>query len=394
MNKQFFSNLGSTFKGSKGIIAFVILVVVAVLAWNYFQKPVVVPTTSTVKGGAMSQTTIQGTDKPISQDYSDALKQADQQRIEQAKKENASAMPTIQNTTMAQQAPLLPLDPPVDKTPKVDVPETKIEQKPLVVATQQPGAQDVPLVTSPPPAPIVVNKEQADALVKYMTPRRLPPAAVVDFGYTAPAVVASEQSAPAATGQTSATASSKIKLPLAGTILYAQMVSRANSDHPGPVLAKVLQGEYSGATLIGTFQNSNGALTINFTQMTVGTTRSGEEINETAAINAVAVDTKYIGTGLATDVDRHLFQKLAIAFTSSFAQGFGKAVSNTGSTTINSTTGSVTTSNGNLSTREELLSAGGQAIGSAGNIMQQEFGNVPTTVIVETGTPIGVLFLK
>jgi intracellular multiplication protein IcmE len=127
--------------------------------------------------------------------------------------------------------------------------------------------------------------------------------------------------------------------------------------------------------------------------MTVKTSASGEEINETVPIETVAVDTKYIGTGLATKVDRHLFQKLAIGFTASFAQGFGDALSNNGSTTVVTEGGSTISSRPDLDTTEQLLSAGGDAVSKAGDILMDEFGRRPTTVIVDSGTAIGVLFL-
>jgi intracellular multiplication protein IcmE len=225
--------------------------------------------------------------------------------------------------------------------------------------------------------------------------RRIPPVAeVVAFGAVMPEVTVAEQSAPSVSSAATDAAGSKVKLPLAGTILYAQLIGRANSDHPGPVLAKILQGEYTGATLIGSFQVAQNAMVISFDRMTVATTRDGDEINETVPIQATAVDTTYIGTGLATKVDRHMFQKLAIAFTAGFARGLGDAISDSGETTINTSNGTITTGGKNFDTREELLVAGGQAVSDAGSILQQEFGNRPTTVIVEAGTPIGVLFLQ
>src|SRR5690606_19424776 len=133
--------------------------------------------------------------------------------------------------------------------------------------------------------------------------------------------------------------------------------SRANSDAPGPVLARILQGEYEGATLIGSFQTVRNALVISFDRMTVRTTRDGEEINETVAIETVAVDTSHIGTALATKVDRHLFQKLAIGFTASFAQGFGKALASNGRTVIRTDSGTVIESSSELDTEQQLLAA-------------------------------------
>jgi intracellular multiplication protein IcmE len=339
----------------------------------------------------MNETTIHGGTQPISEDYRDQLKTADSRRAEEALEAGKSALPTVVGNTIESETPLLIEPDDKNKTPKIEEPVAEIMQQPI--ALNAPITETVPLVT-PPPAAVTVTPEQMNNMLNAMQ-RRVPPVAeVVAFGATMPAPVTAEQSAPSVAGSAQDAATSKIKLPLAGTILYAQLVGRANSDHPGPVLAKILQGEYEGATLIGAFQVAQNALVINFDRMTVGTTRAGEEINETIPIQATAVDTTYIGSGLATKVDRHMFQKLSIAFTAGFAQGLGDAISDTGETTINTSNGTITTGGKDLDTKEELLKAGGQAVSNAGSILQQEFGNRPTTVIVEAGTPIGVLFLQ
>ncbi|MBY3151248.1 hypothetical protein HFO56_02465 [Rhizobium laguerreae] len=388
--KQYITNLKGTVTKSKGMLIFAGVAIVAVIGWSYLNTPDAPVTPSIVSGGVMNETTIHGGTQPITEDYRDQLKMADDRRAKEALETGASALPTVVGNTIENEQPLLLGPDDKNKTPKVEEPIAEIMQQPI--AMNAPVTETVPLVT-PPPAAVAVSPEQMNNMINAMT-RRFPPVAeVVAFGATLPAPVAAEQSAPAV-GGSAQDATSKIKLPLAGTILYAQLVGRANSDHPGPVLAKILQGEYEGATLIGAFQVAQNALVINFDRMTVGTTRDGEEINETIPIQATAVDTTYIGSGLATKVDRHMFQKLAIAFTAGFAQGFGDAISDTGETTINTSNGTITTGGKDLNAREELLSASGQAVSQAGSILQQEFGNRPTTVIVEAGTPIGVLFLQ
>jgi intracellular multiplication protein IcmE len=389
--KQYMNNLKNTVTKGKGMLIFAGVVILGVIGWSYLRTPDEAVTPSVVSGGVMNETTIHGGTQPISEEYRNQLKSADEVRAEQAIEAGKSALPTVVGNTIENEAPLLLQPDDKDKTPKIEEPVAEIMQQPI--ALNAPVTETVPLVT-PPPAAVNVTPEQMNNMLNAMQ-RRVPPVAeVVAFGATMPTPVAAEQSAPSVAGTAQDAAASKIKLPLAGTILYAQLVGRANSDHPGPVLAKILQGDYEGATLIGAFQVAQNALVINFDRMTVGTTRAGEEINETIPIQAVAVDTTYIGSGLATKVDRHMFQKLAIAFTSGFAQGLGDAISDTGETTINTSNGTITTGGKDLDTKEELLKAGGQAVSNAGSILQQEFGNRPTTVIVEAGTPIGVLFLQ
>jgi intracellular multiplication protein IcmE len=390
--KKAISQFTATMKTGKGILIFAGVAVAGLMGYSYLKTPEPAVNPSIVNNSAMQQQTIHGGDQPLDPAYVEALNTRDKQRLEEAQSKGTSSMPTIVGAVTEQQAPLELEIPKAEPTPAIEEPDIEITQQPLPI--QVPLTETVPLVTAPPPVVAAENPERVNAMVAAMARRPLVPAEVVSFNAVAPVVPAAEQSAPTVGAGQGAEQVSKVKLPLAGTILYAQLVGRANSDHPGPVLAKVLQGEYTGATLIGSFQVSQAALTISFDRMTVEKNRSGEEINETVPIQAVAVDTKYIGTGLATKVDRHLFQKLAIAFTAGFAQGFGDAISETGETTIDTANGTITTGGRNLSSREELLSAGGQAVSQAGSILQQEFGNRPTTVIVEAGTPVGVLFLQ
>jgi Type IV secretory pathway, VirB10 components len=348
---------------------------------------------STVTKGPMDGTpTLQG-GATLSPAYAQELGRADEQRIDEARQTGGSAIPTLRPGTQEQLAPVPLLDPVVDETPVVETP--KVDAAPIVLNVPPPPP--VPIVTAPPAAMSQSSPESLDSLKTYMSSlRRANPVAEVTTYATIEDNAqqpSAQQTAPAAAPSAAAEAESKIKLPLAGKILYAQMVSRADSDAPGPVLAKIVQGDYAGATLIGSFQKAENALVISFDRMTVENTRDGEEINETIAIEAIAVSTDYIGTALATHVDRHLFQKIGIGFLAGFAEGFGDAISQKGQTTISGTTGTITTSTGDLSTKEELYSAGGKAVSNTGSILMDEFGRRPTTVRVESGTPIGVLFL-
>jgi intracellular multiplication protein IcmE len=390
---NFFKKMGETTKGSRKLLLGVAGVAIAAGVYVAFSTPDLPVNNSTVQKGPMSGTpTLQGGDK-LPPAYEEELGKADQQRVNAAKNNGGSAIATLRPGTEEQRAPIPLLDPVKEDTPVVETP--KIDPAPIVVAA--PVVPNVPIV-APPPAIAQASPENLDALKSYMASiRRANPVAEVttyaDMDRLNQQAQAA-QTAPAATPvSASADEKSKVKLPLAGKILYAQMVSRANSDSPGPVLAKIVEGEYAGATLIGSFQKAQDSLIISFDRMTVETTRDGEEINETVAIKSVAVSTDYIGTGMATSVDRHMFQKIAIGFTAAFAQGLGEAVSQNGQTTYNTSNGTITTSNDKLDTKEELTAAGGKAVAQTGSILMDEFGRRPTTIIVESGTPIGVLFL-
>jgi intracellular multiplication protein IcmE len=382
-------------KGGKRILIPVAVAVAAALGYSYLssEPPAVNP--STVSKGPMNGApTIQGS-KPLTSEYENALATADSNRLQAAQNTGGSAIPTIRPGTQEQRSPppLLVVqkdDAPVIETPKVDA-------APIVLNTPPPPP--VPIVTAAPAVMSQTNPANIEALKTYMGQLRRgnPIAEVTTFGDPAnfqKDQQNGQQTAPSmASAADVAQAASKVKLPLAGKILYAQMISRADSDSPGPVIARIVQGEYAGATLIGTFQKTENALVISFKQLTVEKNADGDDINESVKIDAVAVSTDYIGTGLATSVDRHLAQKIGIGFLSGFAEGFGDAISQKGQTTISSTTGTVTSSTEDLSTKEELYAAGGKAVANTGSILMDEFGRRPTTIRVESGTPIGVLFL-
>lgn len=322
------------------------------------------------------------------------LDQKEAENVRTARENGTTTLPTVRPNQLTPTPVILPVDPPTPPVPTEEEKNTDIKVEPIVLTP--PAVNPVAIVAPPSQVNAVADKARVDAMVKYSLARRpIPTVKVVEFADNKDFVIKEEeQSAPSVIGNDASDSDkSKIKVPLAGKILYAEIIGQANSDSPGPVIAKVLQGDYRGATLVGSFKTTRDALVISFDKMTVETTPDGEEINDTVAIKAVAVDTKDIGTGLATTVDRHMLSKLTIGFMSAFAQGFGDAVSDKGTTTYDTGNGTITTRNGDLDTTEQLYSAGGKAISKSGDILSQEFGNRPTTIIVKGGTPIGVLFL-
>ncbi len=319
---------------------------------------------------------------------------ADRDRQQRAESEGRSALPTVVAQPMA----------------PVDMPNEDRNRQGNGDGIERPDPPVVRPVIAPPVLPVApvvaaVPVNQVDDGLAELMKRQMEQIARIQFGpadvkyYAKENVIAGAgQPAPSQAQAAAAGAASMVdpltglKLPLAGTILYAEMVSTANSDAPGPILARIAQGEFAGATLIGSFETKRDALVLSFKTMTVQNLRDGTEVNKSVTINAVAVDTKEIGTALATDVDRHILTNLGFTAAAAFAQGFGQAIGQSGQTT-NIGLGGVTVSNPTLSTRQQLYVAGGVAAGAAGQILNQTYGNRPTTVKVASGTPVGILFL-
>lgn len=412
----------------------------------------------TVPGG--NRTVLGG---EVNEVYEQALREADRQRIEDAKTQGASAIPSIIGNRTQEQNPISlnieertpevvrpglpvanegprevvkielptvqPRDLPTDiELPRVDKP--LIQPRPVVQTPAQPvqPAQPAPAPVATPapaprPAPQQVGPQIDESLRSAMLTKMSQIAAQMDANPGTPqtqyfyepteevaltssmsstvpsmdsqmsALTIEEISASQSSNQTNAFDPEK-EFPLAGQILYAQLISRANSDAPGPILAEIVQGELAGTTVLGSFSVANEALILQFNTATITETVSGKEVNESFPINAIAVDTKYIGTALATDVDRHLFERIAVTFATSFIGGFGELMASSGGTTITQPDGTVIEQNPTLTVQDQVISSAGQAVGDVGSILSEYYGNKPTTVIVESGTPIGLLFLQ
>ncbi|EPX83502.1 TrbI/VirB10 family protein [Salipiger mucosus] len=182
--------------------------------------------------------------------------------------------------------------------------------------------------------------------------------------------------------------------PMPGEIIYASMITRADSDAPGPVVAKILQGELAGARVLGNFSVNNEKLMLEFTTLSVDETMSGKQVNKTYGIRAVAVDTEHVGTGIATSVDRHLVSRIAVKASTAFLSGLGSAIATSGQTVNSLGDGQSETETPERSLRTNALIAGGEAASETGAIIDEYLGGRPTTVRVEAGTPLGILFLQ
>ena len=404
----------------------------------------------TVPGG--NKTVLGG---EVNEVYEQALREADRQRIEDAKQQGASAIPSIIGNKTQEQNPVeltieeknpevvRPGLPTVNNQPreiiKIELPTTQPKDlptnielpkvdKPLI--QPRPTQPSVPVVNpapapvatpapapAPKPSPAQVMPQVDEALRSSILTKMNQIASKMEAGPGNPqiqyfyepqeevSVATNSQEfimAPAPSALTiddvslpkDSTDKPVIEFPLPGQILYAQLKSRANSDTPGPILAEIVQGDLAGTTLLGSFSVANEALILQFNTATVTETLSGEVVNDTFPINAIAVDTKYIGTALATDVDRHLFERIAVTFATSFIGGFGELMASSGGTTITQPDGTVIEQNPTLTVKDQALSSAGQAVGEVGGILNEYYGNKPTTVIVESGTPIGLLFLQ
>jgi intracellular multiplication protein IcmE len=376
-------------RGNRRLLWVVGVVMLAIVAGYLFSKSPAPVNVSNVRPVPAQMPTTQG-GAAVSPAYRQALNESDTQRAEEARQKGESAVPTI---VLNPQTAASPPDPD-RQSPRLPGNEPP-RQEPIVVARPLQVNQPLPPPAAPPMAR-QMNDIQVQALAKSigtMGDDKLQGANVEYFNDGKLVAAAGDGSGQLA--QIVSANSGQIVDPLKpfpGTVLYAEMVSEANSDSPGPVLARIQQGPLTGATLIGQFKAGQESLVIDFKRMTVVKNEGGRQVAKTIDIEAYAVDADKLGTGLATDVDRHLFQKIALTAATTFVQGLGNAVGQSGSTVTRDQTGT-TVAYPTLDTKQQLLVAGGQTAGQIGSIVQREFGNRPTTIKVRSGTPVGILFL-
>jgi intracellular multiplication protein IcmE len=119
----------------------------------------------------------------------------------------------------------------------------------------------------------------------------------------------------AGSGATGRSSSNKVIIP-AGTINYAQLLTQLNSDLPGPVLAQVLSGPFTGGRLIGSLKANDECecMAIEFKEVVKDTV--------TYKIDAYGVDQNTSLTGIdASSVDHHYFVRYVLPAAASILTG-------------------------------------------------------------------------
>src|SRR6202021_599971 len=104
----------------------------------------------------------------------------------------------------------------------------------------------------------------------------------------------------------------------AGTVSYAQLLTEANSDVPGPILAQIMSGPLAGARAGGEFKTLDDYLVLHFALVNF----KGKDYQ----IDAIALDPDTTLGGMATDVDQRYFTRVILPAAAGFMQGLGSAL--------------------------------------------------------------------
>jgi intracellular multiplication protein IcmE len=179
---------------------------------------------------------------------------------------------------------------------------------------------------------------------------------------------------------------SKVVIP-AGEIEYAQLLVEANSDIPGPIVALMASGPFSGARMMGSFSKKEEYIVMQFTSIT------GKDGNS-IPIQAYAVDPDTTLTGMATDVDHRYLERIILPVAAKFIEGVGSAIAESGSTTVAVEGETVTSSQEDLDLKQEVFKGVENAAQKIGEIFDEEGNKTEILVRVRAGTPMGLLFTQ
>ena len=172
----------------------------------------------------------------------------------------------------------------------------------------------------------------------------------------------------------------------AGTIEYAQLITEANSDVPGPVLAQIMSGPLAGSRILGTFEVVDDYLVLTFKTVVINGVSNQADI--------IALDPATANVGLATEIDRRFFSRVILPAAAAFVEGMGEAIAESGSTSVSVSGDTVVQTEEELDTRQEIFKGVEEGAGKISEIMDKESGKVKVMVKVEAGTAVGILFMK
>ncbi len=170
----------------------------------------------------------------------------------------------------------------------------------------------------------------------------------------------------------------------AGTVSYGQLLTEANSDIPGPILAQIMSGPLAGARAVGSFQDINDYLVLQFSLVNF----KGKDYQ----LNAVALDPDTTLGGLATDVDPRYFTRVVLPAAAGFMQGLGSALSQGSSSVVTNGTTTIVQQSGK-GIQQGMFQGLGQASQAMSQFFENQANNTKTLVRVAAGTPIGIFYV-
>lgn len=172
----------------------------------------------------------------------------------------------------------------------------------------------------------------------------------------------------------------------AGEIAYAQIITEANSDVPGPVLAQIVSGPLAGSRVLGNFSVEKDLISLQFNTVVVD--------GVSYSIDAIALDPETTLPAMATEVDHRYFQRVILPTAAAFIEGAAEVIADrTTRTTVAADGNFVVAETDDADVKEQIAGGIEKAGEELSEIIDDMNEDIETLVIVHAGTPMGLLFL-
>lgn len=302
------------------------------------------------------------------EEYNARIEQYSEEKTARAEKAGATWVPPIS----AKPEPVIMEEEPVKKP------------EPAPVAKPRPMPKEKPAPTPPPRNPQAQQRMQA-YLTRILTPPQQEAQSVIALNAPAPYVVKAQPAASAAESMPGYGSSNVPPLLKPGDILYAINRITLDSDAPGPSMVEVISGPYKGAKAMGSFVRSGKNLTLQFEGLVMPDGR-------TYSLKGFAISPDTDRTAISSSVDNHYIERYGGLIAASFLSGFGRAVGSSGTSSYSNLYGGGY-SVPNYDINEQLWIAAGEVGTKMSNLFERNW-DMPPTVILESGTDIGVLVIS
>src|ERR1043166_1840092 len=167
---------------------------------------------------------------------------------------------------------------------------------------------------------------------------------------------------------------------------YGQMLMEANSDAPGPILAEILSGPFTGGRAIGQFEVTRDYLVIHFTKISYRKHDYNADI--------LAVDPNTTLGALVTEKDSRYFSRVVLPTAAAFLEGFGQALSSPHHPRVNGNGDVLVLDQGRQGIQEGLYRGLSESMGTVGGFFREEAAATKPLVRVAVGTPMGLFFVN
>jgi intracellular multiplication protein IcmE len=172
----------------------------------------------------------------------------------------------------------------------------------------------------------------------------------------------------------------------AGEVAYAQIITEANSDIPGPVLGQIVSGPLSGSRILGDFEVQNDLISLRFDKVVV----EGVSYD----IDAIALDPATTLPGMATKVNHRYLRRIILPTAAAFIEGAAEAVADTGRTSVSVSGEVVAEETEGTDAKEQIATGIEEASSQLSEIIDEMNEDTEPLIIIHAGTPMGLLFLE